>query len=159
MYDRDVRERSLTLIERGQSLRSISLSTGISRAALRDWRDHPVRKRTSRTCPRCAENPTLPEPKADYAYLLGQYLGDGCISVAGAREKGVWALRIACADAWPGVMSECVSSMRAVRPENAVFTVQSVGCKYVTACSRHWPCLFPQHGPGMKHNRKIELEP
>jgi hypothetical protein len=23
--------------------------------------------------------------------------------------------------------------------------------------SKHWPCLFPQHGPGLKHNRKIEL--
>ncbi|HEY3951871.1 MAG TPA: transcriptional regulator, partial [Streptosporangiaceae bacterium] len=24
--------------------------------------------------------------------------------------------------------------------------------------SKHWPCLFPQHGPGGKHERKIELE-
>ena len=24
--------------------------------------------------------------------------------------------------------------------------------------SKHWPCLFPQHGPGRKHTRKIELE-
>ncbi len=23
--------------------------------------------------------------------------------------------------------------------------------------SKHWPCLFPQHGPGRKHHRKIEL--
>jgi hypothetical protein len=22
----------------------------------------------------------------------------------------------------------------------------------------HWPCVFPQHGPGRKHNRKIALE-
>jgi hypothetical protein len=25
------------------------------------------------------------------------------------------------------------------------------------SCSRHWPCLFPQHGAGKKHLRKIEL--
>lgn len=25
--------------------------------------------------------------------------------------------------------------------------------------SKHWPCLFPQHGPGRKHQRKIELAP
>ncbi len=25
--------------------------------------------------------------------------------------------------------------------------------------SKHWPCLFPQHGPGRKHYRRIELEP
>ena len=23
--------------------------------------------------------------------------------------------------------------------------------------SNHWPCLFPQHGPGKKHDRPIEL--
>jgi hypothetical protein len=23
----------------------------------------------------------------------------------------------------------------------------------------HWPCLFPQHGPGKKHERTIQLEP
>ncbi len=25
--------------------------------------------------------------------------------------------------------------------------------------SKHWPCLFPQHGPGKKHDRRIALEP
>jgi hypothetical protein len=147
------------LISRGQSLRSISLSTGISRATLRDWRDHPERSQSLlRHCPRCAESPTLPEPGADYAYLLGQYLGDGCISATADAAKGVWSLRIACADAWPGVMAECISAISAIRPGNKVGTVQAEGCTVVVAYSRHWPCLFPQHGPGMKHNRKIELE-
>lgn len=27
----------------------------------------------------------------------------------------------------------------------------------VTSYSTHWPCLFPQHGPGKKHDRRIEL--
>jgi hypothetical protein len=27
----------------------------------------------------------------------------------------------------------------------------------VYACSRHWRCLFPQHGPGRKHLRLIAL--
>lgn len=25
--------------------------------------------------------------------------------------------------------------------------------------SKHWTCLFPQHGPGRKHQRPIHLEP
>ncbi len=25
--------------------------------------------------------------------------------------------------------------------------------------SKHWPCLFPQHGPGRKHEREIRLQP
>jgi hypothetical protein len=28
----------------------------------------------------------------------------------------------------------------------------------VKSTSKHWTCLFPQHGPGRKHTRKIELE-
>jgi hypothetical protein len=27
----------------------------------------------------------------------------------------------------------------------------------VSAYSKSWPCLFPQHGPGRKHHRAIEL--
>lgn len=32
------------------------------------------------------------------------------------------------------------------------------GCTAVTALWKHWPCLFPQHGEGRKHTRRIELE-
>jgi len=105
------------VMQSGMSLRGISVSTGISRATLRDWREHPeIGVSLSATCPRCAANPTLPEPQADYAYLLGLYLGDGCISLAGARAKKVWKLRIACAGAWPGLRRECERATRSVRP-------------------------------------------
>jgi len=45
-------------------------------------------------------------------------LGDGFISAGGVREKGVWALRIMCADGWPGLLAECKRAMGAVRPGN-----------------------------------------
>jgi hypothetical protein len=99
----------------------------------------------------------LPEPRTDYAYLLGLYLGDGCISVAGDPAKRVWKLRIICADAWPGLVQECIRAMRAVRPGNKVMMQSKQGCVEVLSCSRHWPCLFPQHGPGKKHARPIIL--
>jgi hypothetical protein len=145
-------------MEQGFSLRGISTATGISRSTLHSWREHPLSLNPRATCPRCEQNPSLPEPLADYAYLLGLYLGDGCISLAGARDKKVWKLRIACADAWPGLIRECARAMTAVRPDNKVFTQQYPGCTHVTGTSRHWPCLFPQHGPGRKHLRKIELQ-
>ena len=47
--------------------------------------------------------------------------------------------------------------MRAIRPDNKILKVQKQGCTEVLSCSRHWPCLFPQHGPGKKHLRKIVL--
>jgi hypothetical protein len=30
-------------------------------------------------------------------------------------------------------------------------------CAWVTNSSKQWPCLFPQLGPGKKHERRIEL--
>ena len=44
-------------------------------------------------------------------------------------------------------------------PSNKVFAVRKVGCTLLKSTSKHWPCLFPQHGPGRKHTRKIALEP
>ena len=35
--------------------------------------------------------------------------------------------------------------------------VDRVGCVAVQSYSQHWPCLLPQHGPGKKHERPIEL--
>jgi hypothetical protein len=159
VYSADVRRDAVALMERGVSLRSISRSTGISRATLHDWREHPVSANPRAVCPRCAPSPTTPEPQAAYAYLLGLYLGDGCISRAGAKDKDVWKLRIICADAWPGLRQECARAMSDVRPQSKVRIQQLAGCAEVISSSRHWPCLFPQHGPGRKHMRKIELQP
>jgi hypothetical protein len=117
------------MITAGHSLSSVSRSTGINRSTRRGWRDHPEKAQRSRaSCPRCADVAALPEPGADYAYLLGVYLGDGCISRAGDRNKDVWKLRIFCADAWPGLAGECMRAMRAIRPDNKIFTTQKQGC-------------------------------
>jgi hypothetical protein len=43
-------------------------------------------------------------------------------------------------------------------PTSSVFRVAKIGCHAVKSTSKHWVCLFPQHGPGRKHERKIELE-
>ena len=42
---------------------------------------------------------------------------------------------------------------------NKVGLSRKVGCTEVGAYWKHWPCLFPQHGPGRKHERPIVLEP
>ncbi len=141
------------------SVRETSLVTRIPVRTLGRWYAHPAtgRQNMPATCPRCANPPQLPEPGDAYAYLLGLYLGDGCISRNGKPAKGIWVLRIACADAWPGLLAECKRAVKFVRPDNRVCVVPSEGCSYVQAYSRHWPCLFPQHGLGRKHERQIEL--
>jgi hypothetical protein len=90
-----------------------------------------------------------------YAYLLGLYLGDGYIS-RGRRD--VFALWIACCDDWPGLTAAARRAMPDVMPASGIFCVHKPGCTMVTSTSKHWPCLFPQHGPGRKYTRKIELE-
>lgn len=44
-------------------------------------------------------------------------------------------------------------------PANVVGLARGEGCHHVYAYSKHWPCLLPQHGPGVKHKRRIELLP
>jgi len=71
----------------------------------------------------------------------------------------VFRLRIATCDAYPEIMAECEAAMRAVMPGNRVGRVRRSGCTELYSNSKHWPCLFPQHGPGRKHLRRIALEP
>ncbi|MGX1473840.1 UNVERIFIED_CONTAM: hypothetical protein RKD50_002648 [Streptomyces canus] len=152
MYDVSTRKRALALVAQGRSLNSVSRQTGISRAAIRSWQQRldPL--------PRMASpDPGPPADGRAYAYLLGLYLGDGCIS-AHPRGSGYY-LRIACADAWPGLIQECREAITKVRPGIGVYAVQNEGYRMVTSYSAYWPSLFPQHGPGKRHERAIALEP
>jgi hypothetical protein len=155
MYDLETRRRALALVDDGHSLNSVSHLTGISRAAIGEWRIRIEPLQRTSDCVRCAIPAVTPSPAA-YAYLLGLYLGDGCLS---RQPRGGYALRIACSDAWPGLIDACEGAIRTVRREGSVCRVQKEGCTMVTSYSKHWPCLFPQHGPGKKHDRTIALEP
>jgi len=155
-----------TLAGDGLNHSQIAREVGISRTTVREWlagrtpdfdrtQTSPVhRNPTGVLCPICAGRPAL-LPRPAYPYLLGLYLGDGCLSV---HRRGVYRLRIFCADRYPYLMNQCELSMAQVLPSK-VGRVQREGCTEVGSSSKHWPCLFPQHGPGRKHERKIELEP
>lgn len=76
-----------------------------------------------------------------YIYLLGLYLGDGCISM-GARD--VFRLRIALDVRYPGIVDECAAAVQAVVPWNKVHCqVTPKNYVEVHAYSKSWPCLFP----------------
>jgi hypothetical protein len=151
VYDITVRHSALAQIEAGSSLRSVSLNTGISRSALREWRNNgAAHKRPKSGCPICLGR--LPQPTETYLYLLGLYLGDGCISEA-ARTT---ALRIVCADAWPQLADACARALEVVSGRKS-YRVAHQGCHEIFALWQHWPCLFPQHGRGRKHEREIAL--
>ena len=144
MHPRATVDRARHLSQQGLTDRVVAQSVGVSIGAVQKWRTGirraPGTERKS-GCPRC-DGQSLDEPA--YSYLLGLYLGDGCISVGGDRAKAVWKLSIFCDDAWPGLFHECAQAMRTVRPDNKVSRVQRQGCSEVKSYSRHWPCLFPQ---------------
>ncbi|MFI8356319.1 helix-turn-helix domain-containing protein [Streptomyces cyaneofuscatus] len=112
------------------------------------------RKPHTPSCPRC-DGTALDE--STYAYLLGLYLGDGHISQYSAHRAP--SLMITLDDAWPGIQDEAEAALRKVFPENSTCRVRRTGCHNIKVYSKHLACLFPQHGPGRKHERAIALEP
>ncbi|MFC7328377.1 transposase [Marinactinospora rubrisoli] len=162
MYPPHVRRSAVSLLDSGLSYSEVARQTGINRSTLREWfhnRELIEKYLELGTCARCEPLPRHPDPPDAYGYVLGLYLGDGCISYAGDREKNVWALRIICANAWPGLVQECVNALAAVLPGHRIGIIDRPGCKEVVARWKHWPCYFPQHGQGRKHLRAIELAP
>lgn len=151
MYAAPVRAKALALLHQGESLSAVARATGVARSTLRDWRDRKPSGRPA-NCPRCDE---LPLDEDAYSALLGFYLGDGYIATA-ARY---YFLRISCDLAYPGIIDDVVDLFHRVRPGGRVFHVPRTGCVDIQLSWRHWPCLFPQHGPGRKHTRRIVLEP
>ena len=90
-------------------------------------------------------------------YLLGLYLGDGCLS---RHPRGVYRLRVTLDHAYPGIIRACADAIESVLPEGRrASTTPRKGCCDVNAYSKTWPCLLPQHGPGRKHHRLIVLTP
>lgn len=82
------------------------------------------------------------------------YLGDGYIA---AHARGVYGLRISLDMRYPVIIEECAAAIRAIAPANRVSCVSRRSWVEVMCWSKSWPCLFPQHGPGKKHDRPIVL--
>jgi hypothetical protein len=146
----------LALASQGYNISQIARRVGVSRWTVRHWLagETPNFDKPLATCPVCSSRP-WELPQAAYAYLLGLYLGDGCLSL---HPRGVWHLRIACTDRYPDLIRQCEAAMAKVLPVK-VGRVRCQGCTSVNSYSKHWICLFPQHGPGRKHERRIELVP
>jgi hypothetical protein len=157
MYPQATVDVALRLSAIGILDKENALICGVSVGAIRHWRAGRRRVASGKasvrriTCPWCHARP-LDDPA--YAYLLGLYLGDGHI-VHGPRD--VYVLAIACSDDWPGLMAAAWRALATVMPASSVSSVRQTGCTLVKSYSKHWACLFPQHGPGRKYQRKIEL--
>lgn len=156
-------QNALELIKAGVNDCEVGRRLGIPRGTVRDWRvglaagsggrTKEWSGRRTGTCFRCDGGWIDDEA---YAYLLGIYLGDGCLS---PHPRGVFRLRIACDLKYPEIIDEIATHIVIVRGVDKVGFALKEGCVDVNAYWKHWPCVFPQHGPGRKHERRIELEP
>jgi hypothetical protein len=136
---------------------AIARQTGIPRRTVRDLRCvTTIRARLPLESSACGidhDFSALPAPA--YSYLLGIYLGDGCIS----RGGRVWRLRITLDSRYPGIIDRTRKAIEALMPGQRPGAFRrSDNCTEVYLYSKHWPCLFPQHGGGKKHLRPITLE-
>jgi transcriptional regulator with XRE-family HTH domain len=148
----------LCLVSRGVPDREIAERTGVPRRTVADWRHGrtPDRMSRLRTCAVCAGRP-LALPRDEYVYLLGMYLGDGHISPGPRAHR----LRFSLDAAYPQIVSACASALERLLTGKSAWVKhrRTSRCVDVVMYSKHWPCLFPQHGPGRKHQRSIVLEP
>lgn len=132
---------------------------GVAVKTIRRWR----REYQRRGKPRGQTHCTVPCPRcqgadldaAAYSELLGWYLGDGYISQS---RRGVFSLHVYNDKRYPADVASVLDLMSRVKPGGRPHVRQVPGCVVMTVGWNHWPCLFPQHGPGRKHQRKIVLE-
>lgn len=163
---------ALALRAEGLGARRIAKRLNLPIETVRDWlaRRVPAHSRPTdgrsipATCDRCGHKAhRFDELPPEYVYLLGLYLGDGCIS---EHRRKVFRLRVFLDLRYPRIIDECEAAMRAVVPANKVHRMGRMSNYIeradasnveVSAFSKSWPCLFPQHGPGKKHTREIAL--
>lgn len=153
----------LSLRQEGLGARRIARRTNLPLSTVRDWLAGHVpahsRDPSAPVEPSCAvcghDQHRFSELGAGYVYLLGLYLGDGSIAT---HPRNVYKLRITLDTKYPKIIGSTVAAMRGVR-QGHVWVQRRRGHNYVDVCS-YWkarPCLFPQHGPGKKLDRRIEL--
>ncbi|CBG73882.1 MULTISPECIES: helix-turn-helix domain-containing protein [Streptomyces] len=156
----EVRHEALTLLRDGVRNVDVARRLHVPLGTISYWKHRDRAKRGEcpgrhgPSCPRCDAREL---DESAYSYLLGLYLGDG--HIVQNRAMRVPSLSISCTEAHPGLMDECEQAMRAVFPANSVCRVRRKGCRELKLTSMHLQCLFPQHGPGKKHERRIVLEP
>ncbi len=79
-HDIETRRQVLHMVASGLPLLQVSKVTGISRATIRRWRDDP--RPLEDTVDEADPNWAPPDGPV-YCYVLGLYLGDGCIRLPG----------------------------------------------------------------------------
>lgn len=146
---------ALALAAEGLNPCQIARTTAIPRSTIRDWiaSGPPAGRYGHKKTPAPYDLAAL--PRAAYAYLFGIYLGDGHIS----ELERTFRLRVFMDSRYPGIIGEVVRATRSVLDGHRVGVrrVRPHNLVVITTYSSQLARLFPQHGPGRKHERAIVL--
>jgi hypothetical protein len=147
-------ELAMRLADEGLGDSEISRVTGIPRPTLSAWRHDRGRRYHDRLA--TANSRWRPAQPAAYCYLLGVYLGDGCLYV---QPRGGASLIVSLDLSYPGIVDTVERSIRFVFSDVTVgrFFPKDARLTVLRATHPALPFAFPQHGAGRKHNRRIML--
>ncbi len=140
------------LLGTGLSDHEIGRQTGVSRSSVQRWRTRGVPQ-----LDRGNPGAWMPFDPRSYCYLLGIYLGDGYLAHPSPRST---VLEISLDPKYPGIVDECsvtVWRVAGVAARTSRQRTQKGEGIRLAATSPRWAALFPQHGPGRKHQRTIRL--
>ncbi len=159
MHPRETVAAALALAASGEPPTTISVRLGVPRRTVADWIHGSTPRHTSRTgvlesCACCRAEHDLDALSDTYVYLLGLYLGDGCLS---RQARDVFKLRIFLDAQYPEIIEQARRAVRSVADRQPGVLTRNATWVEVYSAWRAWPCLFPQHGPGKKHERVIAL--
>jgi hypothetical protein len=148
-------ERAIALIKAGHGDSEIARMTDIPRPTITAWRHgRGVNHHLRLTEARPSWRPGTPDR---YAYLLGLYLGDGCIHVL---PSGFATIVITLDSSYQGIVEEGDAALASCFPDTPVRRLLRMEGSVTVLQLSHpaLPFAFPQHGAGRKHLRPIELE-
>jgi hypothetical protein len=148
------------LISQGKNQSQISKETGIHRKVISKIVKEHFLEAYSKAKLFDPSKLTKEQEKA-YSYILGQYLGDGHISL---MRKKVYRLTISGDIKYHNIIQEVKDKLSIILPKNSpnlAFkkTQGKVNCVAIQVSSKKIKDMFPQHGKGPKHLRPIKLEP
>ncbi len=151
-HDIETRRQVLHMVASGLPLLQVSKVTGISRATIRRWRDDP--RPLEDTVDEADPNWAPPDGPV-YCYVLGLYLGDGCIRLPGGF------MRITLDALYDELVGKARGALVTTFPGRHIGLYRHPVHRKVDLQVSHRSLgyAFPQHGPGKKHERKIELVP
>lgn len=163
-YTKEQKLEAKKLRENGENWLTISKKLNIPRGTIKYWFDGGEIKFNKQLKKEFNLKTFLEEIENDerkkraYSYILGLYLGDGHITKT--AKKDIYRLRIFLHDRYKNLNEYALRNLQEILVENkcTIFSSKDCALDIISVYKKNIKEIFPQHGEGLKHKRKIKLE-